>query len=234
MDGWIKMHRSLLEWEWYDDLPVKVLFIHVLLRANHAPKKWRGEMIETGSLITSLSKLAEETGLSIKQVRNSIKKLEKTGELGTQRGKAWTKITVCKYKDYQACEEKEGTEEGKAGAHEGHSEGTAGATNKNEKNERKKEDNIGGARKKSRTFTPPSLDEVIAYCKERNNNVDPKRWHDFYQSKGWMVGKNKMKDWKAAVRTWEKDSPPGPKKQGGASGPLSPPSDADYETNPFN
>ena len=55
-------------------------------------------------------------------------------------------------------------------------------------------------------FAPPTLEEVKAYCRERGNNVDPERWMDFYQSKGWMVGKNKMKDWKAAVRTWEKEA----------------------------
>jgi len=54
-------------------------------------------------------------------------------------------------------------------------------------------------------FTPPSLDEVRAYCKERGSRVDPEKWHDFYTAKGWMVGKNKMRDWKAAVRTWEKE-----------------------------
>ena len=52
-------------------------------------------------------------------------------------------------------------------------------------------------------FRPPTVDEVAAYCAERGNNVDAHAWWDFYQSKGWMVGKNKMKDWKAAVRTWE-------------------------------
>lgn len=56
---------------------------------------------------------------------------------------------------------------------------------------------------KSRAFTPPSLIEVTDYCRERNNTVDPQRFIDFYESKGWFVGKNKMKDWKAAVRTWE-------------------------------
>lgn len=55
-----------------------------------------------------------------------------------------------------------------------------------------------------KNFIPPTLEEVQAYCKERNNNVDAQKWHDFYQSKGWYVGKNKMKDWKACVRTWEK------------------------------
>jgi hypothetical protein len=50
---------------------------------------------------------------------------------------------------------------------------------------------------------PPPIEEVAAYCRERHNDVNPQKWHDFYSAKGWMVGKNKMKDWKAAVRTWE-------------------------------
>lgn len=52
-------------------------------------------------------------------------------------------------------------------------------------------------------FTPPTLEEVKKYCNERNNNVDAQRFIDYYTSNGWYVGKNKMKDWKAAVRTWE-------------------------------
>ena len=54
-------------------------------------------------------------------------------------------------------------------------------------------------------FTPPTLEEVSDYCQERNNGVDPQKFIDFYSSKGWMVGKNKMKDWKASVRTWERE-----------------------------
>ena len=55
----------------------------------------------------------------------------------------------------------------------------------------------------SRNFVPPSLSEVKAYCQERNNGINPEQFIDFYESKGWFVGKNKMKDWKAAVRNWE-------------------------------
>lgn len=54
-------------------------------------------------------------------------------------------------------------------------------------------------------FKPPTLEEVQQYCIERNNNVDANRFIDFYSSKGWMIGKNKMKDWKAGVRTWERN-----------------------------
>lgn len=53
-------------------------------------------------------------------------------------------------------------------------------------------------------FTAPTKEEVIAYCKERGNRVDPERFIDYYTSNGWKVGKNPMKDWKAAIRTWEK------------------------------
>ncbi len=61
-------------------------------------------------------------------------------------------------------------------------------------------------RAKVERFVPPTIEEVQAYCQERNNRVDPVRWFNFYQSKGWMIGKNKMKDWRSAVRTWERDS----------------------------
>lgn len=52
-------------------------------------------------------------------------------------------------------------------------------------------------------FVKPTLDEVKAYCTERKNHIDPSRFIDYYESNGWKVGKNPMKDWKAAVRTWE-------------------------------
>lgn len=69
------------------------------------------------------------------------------------------------------------------------------------------EDSLGKDKEvKRKRFTPPTLTDVKQYCEERNNHVDAERFIDFYESKGWMVGKSKMKDWKAAVRTWEKNS----------------------------
>lgn len=58
--------------------------------------------------------------------------------------------------------------------------------------------------KEKKEKVPPSLEEVAAYCTERNNGIDPEAFIDFYQSKNWKVGKDKMTDWKAAVRTWER------------------------------
>ena len=62
------------------------------------------------------------------------------------------------------------------------------------------------ANKKTYGFVPPTVDDVKQYCRERKNIVDAEQFVNFYSSKGWMVGKNKMRDWKAAVRTWEKNS----------------------------
>ena len=60
---------------------------------------------------------------------------------------------------------------------------------------------------KTKRFTPPQLHEISQYCLERKNSVDATKFLNFYESKGWMVGKNKMKDWKACVRTWENNTP---------------------------
>ena len=67
---------------------------------------------------------------------------------------------------------------------------------------KKPEKKLNGAG--SQKFTPPTRNDVGKYCLEKNYCVDPDKFIDFYESKGWMVGKNKMKDWKACVRTWEK------------------------------
>lgn len=66
-----------------------------------------------------------------------------------------------------------------------------------------KETPLKGSKEKRARFSPPTVDEVAAYCKERGNKIDPQRFVDFYAAKGWKVGQTPMKDWKACVRTWE-------------------------------
>lgn len=78
--------------------------------------------------------------------------------------------------------------------------------------ETEKRKNGGQAASRSK-FVKPTLEEIAAYCKERNNGIDPQQFWDFYESNGWKVGKNPMKDWRAAVRTWERrEGKPAPKK----------------------
>lgn len=73
----------------------------------------------------------------------------------------------------------------------------------------KDKENIEGGQAASRSkFVKPSVEEIAAYCSERNNGIDPQQFFDFYESKGWKVGNQSMKDWKAAVRTWERREKP--------------------------
>ena len=78
-----------------------------------------------------------------------------------------------------------------------------------------KEKDTNVSQKKSSAFRKPTVDEVRAYCLERRNNVDPQRFVDFYEAKGWKVGSQSMKDWKACVRTWEQRNRGDPPKAAG-------------------
>lgn len=95
---------------------------------------------------------------------------------------------------------------------EGHTYPTSRVQEKEKEKEKEKdkeketENGVGAAVKKSRAFVPPSVTEVADYCSERNNAVDAESFVDFYTSKGWKVGNQPMKDWRAAVRTWEREN----------------------------
>lgn len=99
--GYIKLFRCVDEWEWYTDIPVKVLFFHILIKANHSNKEWRGIKVERGSFITSLENLAISTGLSIQQIRTAIKKLKLTNEITYKSTSQYSIITVKNYNLYQ-------------------------------------------------------------------------------------------------------------------------------------
>lgn len=87
---------------------------------------------------------------------------------------------------------------------------TEGVTEGAPDNENDNEDTLNtnkelSAKKSRRTFSPPTVDQVSEYCRERSNQVDAQRFVDYYESNGWMVGKNRMRDWRACVRTWERN-----------------------------
>ena len=101
MQGYIKLHRQIVEWEWYKSIPVKVLFLHCLLRANHADKKWQGKTITKGSFVTSYENLSVETGLSVQQVRTAITKLKLTSEITHKSTSQYSIITINSWEEYQ-------------------------------------------------------------------------------------------------------------------------------------
>ena len=102
MSGWIKLHRALIDWEWYTDHNTCRLFIHCLLRANHDSKKWRGYTINRGEFISSFERLGDECGLSRQQVRTSINKLKSTRDITNKSRAQHTVFIVNNYDSYQS------------------------------------------------------------------------------------------------------------------------------------
>jgi hypothetical protein len=132
MEGWIKLHRKMVEWEWYDDANTFRLFMHCLIKANHKDKTWRGNDIKRGEFITSYDKLAKELKLSVKQIRVSLGKLKKTNEVASKSTTQHTVIQVLRYDEYQ----EEGKQSDEQKANKRQTRGKRGATTKNDKNDK--------------------------------------------------------------------------------------------------
>jgi hypothetical protein len=203
MNGWISLHRKITEhWIWADAEKLK-WWIDILLMVNHETNKVCLGMnvfdCERGQCIMSLTNWAMRWNVSRDKARNFLTLLEKDGMIHQKNIVKSTQITVCNYDSYQS------------GLHAGQTQtkrkANAKQTLSHINNKGNNENNLNNDNKeegeKSKRFLPPLIDEVKAYCKERNNTVSPETFINFYQSKNWMVGKNKMKDWKACVRTWE-------------------------------
>ena len=101
MIGYIKIYRQMKNWGWYTDIPVKVLFLHLLLSANREAREWNGIKIEQGQLITSLEHLARDSGLTVQQVRTALKKLKSTQEATYKSTSRNTIITINNWDKFQ-------------------------------------------------------------------------------------------------------------------------------------
>ena len=100
--GFVKLYRSMLMWEWYDDINVKILFLHLILTANYEDKKWRGKVIKRGQRVASVKKLSEELGITVQQTRTAINKLISTNELTNSKFAECNVFTLINYNKFQA------------------------------------------------------------------------------------------------------------------------------------
>ena len=101
MSGWIKLHRQILEWEWYSDNNCFRLFTHLVLKANYKQKRFKGIELKIGSIVTSRDILARETGLSSQQIRTALNKLISTNEVTSVTSSQGTIIQIVNYEKYQ-------------------------------------------------------------------------------------------------------------------------------------
>ena len=102
MDGWIKLHRRLLGWEWHTDANTLSVFVHLLLLAAHKPHEVDGITLDAGQIAISLRNFARLTGLSLQNVRTALAHLQATQQIAQQVTQQKTLITICKWANYQA------------------------------------------------------------------------------------------------------------------------------------
>lgn len=191
---YIKLSRKLIDWEWYGNINTCRLFVHMLLKTNWKDGKFEGKVIPRGSFVSSIGTLASETSLTNDEVRTALKHLISTKEITKQSYSKYTVFTVNNYDKYQDVP-KQIPNQIPSNSHS--------IPNLFPTIEEKKEVKKG---RNNNIFVPPTVLEVAEYCAERKNNVSAEAFVDFYTANGWVQGKGKpIKDWKAAVRTWEKN-----------------------------
>lgn len=203
--GFIKVDRKITEhWLWQDKPFAKgQAWIDLLLLATWKENKelYRGQLVQRqpGEIACSIKWLAERWGWNRKTVAAFLDLLEADNMLEQKRTTQGTTLTVENWALYQSQGQQNGQRTGQQNGQRWDNDGTH---HKKVKEEEKKVKNI----------IPPPRELVSAYAEERSAlgkpRVDPEAFCDFYDSKGWMVGKTKMKDWQAAWRNWEKTTKP--------------------------
>jgi hypothetical protein len=197
-NGYIKLWRRFLEWEWYDDINCKAVFIHCLLKANYKDKSWRGKIINRGQFFTSIDILAKELHLTTKQIRMSLSKLELTGEIIKKGASEGTYIIVCNYDNYQHIDEAEGQTNGERRASEGQAEGEQRATTNKDKKVKKER------KKRSITeFVAPTIEEVKEYF-DLNGYTEQSaiKAYNYYHEGKWIDSRgNKVLNWKQKMQS---------------------------------
>lgn len=180
MGGWIKVPRSIIQWNWYDDIITKSVFLHLLLLANHTDVKWRAINIRRGQLVTSYVHLSQTLHIPMQQVKTAIKHLKSTNEITTKSTNKYTLITICQYDSYQNVDERTNLQTNQQNDSQVTFNQLATnfqlTTNKNSNNENKNKE-----LKKSENSVTPTLSLIQEYWKEKNfYKSDPKDFFKYY------------------------------------------------------
>lgn len=202
LQGYIKLFRQIIEWEWYQDNNTKSLFIHLLLKANFIDKNWKGIDIKRGQVLTGLKSLSKQTGLSVQSLRTSIKRLKSTHEVTVQATNKYSIITICNYNDYNELNETANNLANNQSTNNQQATNKQLTTTKNIKND-KNDKNLKN-KDSVRKFKAPNLQQVKDYVQENKYSVDPETFFKYFDEGDWIDSKgNKVQNWKQKLITWE-------------------------------
>ena len=180
--GWIKLHRQILEWEWYSDNNCFRLFLHLLLKANHKERRFKGIELKVGSIVTSRDLLARETGLSSQQIRTALTKLTSTNEITNVTSSQGTIIQIVSYEKYQIA--------------------TNEITNEQPTNNQRVTTNNNVNKEKKEIYVP-ELSEFLSFAIQECSNInqeDVKHKYNSWFLNGWKDGNDKpIKNWKTKL-----------------------------------
>lgn len=194
--GFVKLYRSLLNWEWYDDINTKTVFLHLLLTVSIEDSKWHGITVKRGSRVSSYRKLAEETHLSVDKVRTAIEHLKSTNEVTHEPHTKYSVFSINNYDKFQSIPQ------------QSYSNPTLvpHSSQQYKKVKESKEDNTiltSTIENLSTVGAIPTLEEVEAYVKEIGSGVNTKKFYNYYSSRGWKTKEGNPLDWKQAVIYWQ-------------------------------
>lgn len=202
--GWIKLYRSMTSCKTSSrGLNFFGAMAWLVVKANYEESWYNGDKIGRGQLFVGRKYLAKEWKVGQQVVRTILSHLEDDDFLTIKSTKRGSIVTICNYDTYQMRDE----DHQPSSQPTPNQPPTINQPTPNHFQEFKEDQEVQEVHQKEnikrKIFQKPSIEEVKAYCDERNNGIDAKTFVDFYEARGWMIGKNHMKDWKAAVRTWE-------------------------------
>ena len=203
--------EKLSEWCWLSDKNIYYAFTRMLFKANYESKQWRDIVVGRGQLVCGVESYAAELGFSTQSFRTILKNLKKSGDIELKSTNKYTIVTICDYDSWVCFNSSNNTETNKQTNNQ--LTNNQQTTNNNiiieelnKQIEELKKELANASKKKERSsvFVKPTIEEVAAYILKKGYHFDAESFHSYYESKGWMIGKNKMKDWQAACVTWEK------------------------------
>jgi hypothetical protein len=188
---YIKLFRKMLTWEWYGDTNTTRVFLHILLKVNYEPSKYRGHEIGAGECVFGRKKWAKELGLSERQVRTAIEHLKSTNEVTTKSTNKFTIIHLEKWEFWQI-------EEGRATNRKTNKKSDKSPTSDQQPTTSKESKNI-------RNTTTPTIEEVRKYVEDNNLLIDADYFWKYYETAEWKDAKGKpVKNWKLKALNWNR------------------------------